>query len=329
MTCDDRYEMPTDTAKSKLLVSVHFYDPSGYTLNSGLENWGTKRDYETQNDFLKKMTKFTEQGYGVIIGEYGVQVQNGVIKDDIEIYTENILNNSDVYGYCPVLWDCSGMFDRTNLKIIKDEMATLFIEHSYKVQSTMTEADIIAAARTKMDEAYAAARPSAGVDENTAMAWLMYADSSWGACYSIGDTYSPDDKSGGIVATDVEVTGEGTYTVALDFTGTGNGYANSVAFSALGIANGETLYPGYVATVKEIKVNGQSYAMQGDSYTCSDDGKCTRVNIYNAWVGTPTSGRTESGDLTGVTPTLLDATTLGNVETISITFYYGPVSTGN
>ena len=29
-TCDDRFQMPKDTADSKLMVSVHYYDPWSY-----------------------------------------------------------------------------------------------------------------------------------------------------------------------------------------------------------------------------------------------------------------------------------------------------------
>ena len=29
-TCDDRFQMPKDTVDSKLMVSVHYYDPWSY-----------------------------------------------------------------------------------------------------------------------------------------------------------------------------------------------------------------------------------------------------------------------------------------------------------
>ncbi|WP_310604472.1 hypothetical protein [Anaerosporobacter sp.] len=215
------------------------------------------------------------------------------------------------------------MFDRGNLKIIDDGVAALYIEHSYAVQSTMSEEDVIAIATEKMETALAGAAEDTGVDENTAKAWIMYNSSDWSTMYSSGDTYNPSSKTDGILATDVEITGEGSYTVSLDFTGTRRGSANSVVFSALGIANGETLFPNYVATITEIKINGQTYTMQGKSYTSSDDGKCTRVNLYNEWVPVA-NGRTADGDLTGATPRLLDKDTLGDVETISITFNYAP-----
>ena len=72
-TCDERWQMPTDTAEDKLLLSVHYYDPwsyAGATTAAGATAWGTKGDYEYMDQQLKKMTKFTQQGVGIVIGEY-------------------------------------------------------------------------------------------------------------------------------------------------------------------------------------------------------------------------------------------------------------------
>jgi len=44
MTCDDRFKMPTDTADGKLLLSVHYYDPSNYCIFTSVEDWGSKQE---------------------------------------------------------------------------------------------------------------------------------------------------------------------------------------------------------------------------------------------------------------------------------------------
>ncbi|MBQ7756075.1 MAG: hypothetical protein IJ401_02095, partial [Oscillospiraceae bacterium] len=56
----------------------------------------------------------------------------------------------------------------------------------------------------------------------------------------------------------------------------------------------------------------------------SDDGKCTRVNLYNAWVPTvPEEARVADGDLTGCTPTPLDLNKYDDfINTITITFTF-------
>lgn len=121
----------------------------------------------------------------------------------------------------------------------------------------------------------------------------------------------------------MEITGEGTYTIGLDFTGMEAGSANGTGFSALAVSSGELLFPGYAVTIKEILINGKPYEWQGKPYTASDDGKCTRVNLYNGWVkDIPSEARTEDGNLTDATAFLLDNEKLGRIETLFITFDY-------
>lgn len=320
-TCDSRYKMPTDTANAKLMVSVHYYDPSGYCINSSLATWGTKQEYETMNETLAMMTKFTDAGYGVVIGEYGVLLEAAGLKENAADYTKNLLNICDIYGYCPVLWDCNNLYNRNDNTIIDMEMARLYTKHSLEIQSGKSKEDIAAQAQKEIDQDYADAPEGAGVADDVAMAWLMYNSSDWNIQYSVGDTYNPASMTEGLVATDVEVTGAGTYTVGLDFTGTSGGYANSVVFSAIAISNAELLYPGCYIEIKEVLVNGEPYELKGQPYTCSDDGKCTRVNLYNAWVSkVPDEARVREDNGQELTPCILDADTLGNVETISVTF---------
>ena len=60
-TCDERWQMPTDTAEGKLLVSVHYYDPwsyAGASTAAGATAWGTKADFEYMDQQLAKMTKW-------------------------------------------------------------------------------------------------------------------------------------------------------------------------------------------------------------------------------------------------------------------------------
>ena len=274
---------------------------------------------------LSMLQKFTEQGYGIIIGEYGVLEQQNGLRPDTVKYTESFLDLCDLYGYCPVLWDTNVTFNRRQGKILFDEVAQMYLDHSFAKQSEKTLEEIQEAAQADFAAALAEAPEAAGLDENTAMAWIMYTSSDWRIQYSVGDVYSPDSKTAGIVATDVEITGEGTYTVSLDSTGISGGYASGVTFSAVGIANGEILYPGYCIEIKEVLINGEPYKLTGRPYTSSDDKICTRVNLYNAWITAPPSdARTASGNAMYVSPCVLDAESLGNIETIEVTFDYVP-----
>lgn len=336
-TCDERFVMPTDTAESKLLVSVHFYDPWSYCGDGATGSWGIKADYEAINETLKKMTKFTDAGYGVVIGEYGVlPVDNTMLNNTVE-YHNNFLANCHLYNYASCLWDTSGFFNRNTLTCINSDLATLYRKNSFawKEGSEMTDEEIRAEAEATMAALIEAApekfrEDAIEVDANTAVAWIMWASNDWTHSYSIGDTYKPDEISADLKVVDAEITGEGTYTVSIDFTGTSMGYSNSTAFSAIGLYNGEILYPGYCMEIKEVLINGEPYELAGKYYTCSDDGKCTRINLYNGYIpdiageAEREEARRADGDLTDITPCLFDITdeTLKHIETLEITFDY-------
>ena len=324
MTCDDRFKMPEDTAESKLLLSVHYYTPWDYCGTESVDHWGSPRDYKEQNDLFEKLSKFTEQGYGVVIGEYAVMQKNGGIKPDTDKFYANLLDNCDLYDYCPVLWDCSNFYKRVTNTLADETLAELFSARRYENENKDTEtvkaeakARIEETARNASDEQMASIEfpPS----DDAAIAWIMYASSDYGVSYSVGDTYDPTSCTTGVKAQNAQITGEGTYTVSLDFSDCG--MAKGVSFSALGISNGEQLFPGYTYTVDEILINGEAYDMAGKGYTCSDDGKCTRVNLYNGWVNSvPDEARTADGDLTDCSAQIMQLTDGKRVKTISVTF---------
>jgi len=115
-TIDPLFKMPTDS-KNRQAVSVHYYDPFGFThidrdgdWTPYLATWGTQVDIDALNDEMDKMkTSFVDKGIPVIIGEYGfasklnegrgrtqAQVRNYTLKVAEAIYTRDM---------CPVLWD--------------------------------------------------------------------------------------------------------------------------------------------------------------------------------------------------------------------------------
>lgn len=330
-TCDDRFIMPADSAADKLLISVHYYTPWNYCGSTSTDHWGTQKDYEEQNSYFEKMNKFQAQGYGVVIGEYAVLPrEDGSLKNNICDFTNNLLDNCDYYGYCPMLWDCSNLFIRSELKFCDTDIADLYLNRSYASQSSLSADEIKVNAKNAMDQAHNTApeKFEKDIDLSTlddATAWIMFNSKDWSIGYSSGDVYNPNDKTDGIVSADTSITGAGTYTVSLDFTGTNTGYATGTAFLALGISNGELFYPDYIIDIKEIKINGEPYEIKAAPYTVSDDGKCTRVNFYNEWVSDiPSDARTTDKKLSDVSATLLDNDDLSEIRTIEITFDYKP-----
>lgn len=335
-TCDDRFQMPKDTADSKLMVSVHYYDPWSYCGASSAASatkWGKVSDYEYLDQQLAKMTKFTEAGYGVVIGEYGALPGSDGLKDNTLAYHTAFLDACTKYNLTNCLWDCSGLYKRVSQTFADDDILAMYQEKRQANEEGQNYADVQAAAAAEIAAAAAEApvtfqQDAVVVDDQTALAWIMWNDGSWALTHSVGDTYNADSISEGIVATNAVITGEGKYTVGLDFTGTAQGYSASVAFAAIGISNGEALYPNYLVNIKEVRINGEIYRLKGRAYTTSDDGLCTRVNLYNEWVtSVPKTARLPGGNLAGATPTPINRNdaVIAEIKTIEIDFEYVPM----
>ena len=336
-TCDDRFQMPKDTADSKLMVSVHYYDPWSYCGASSAASatkWGKVSDYEYLDQQLAKMTKFTEAGYGVVIGEYGALPSSDGLKDNTLAYHTAFLDACTKYNLTNCLWDCSGLYKRVSQTFADDDILAMYQEKRQANEEGQDYADVQAAAAAEIAAAAAEApvtfqTDAVVVDDQTALAWIMWNDGSWALTHSVGDTYNADSISEGLVATNAIITGEGKYTVGLDFTGTAQGYSASVAFAAIGISNGEALYPNYVINIKEVRINGEIYRLKGRAYTTSDNGVCTRVNLYNEWVtSVPKTARLPGGNLAGATPTPINRNdaVIAEIKTIEIDFEYVPMN---
>lgn len=336
-TCDDRFQMPKDTADSKLMVSVHYYDPWSYCGASSAASatkWGKVSDYEYLDQQLAKMTKFTEAGYGVVIGEYGALPCSDGLKDNTLAYHTAFLDACTKYNLTNCLWDCSGLYKRVSQTFADDDILAMYQEKRQANEEGQDYADVQAAAAAEIAAAAAEApvtfkQDAVVVDDQTALAWIMWNDGGWALTHSVGDTYNADSISEGLVATNAVITGEGKYTVGLDFTGTAQGYSASVAFAAIGISNGEALYPNYVINIKEVRINGEIYRLKGRAYTTSDDGVCTRVNLYNEWVtSVPKTARLPGGNLAGATPTPINRNDalIAEIKTIEIDFEYVPMN---
>jgi endoglucanase len=190
-------------------------------------------------------------------------------------------------------------------------------------RETKTVEEIKEAARASMAVALerAAERIETVLSADDAVAWIMFNSGTWDMEYSVGDNYRPERIATGIVATDVEITGEGTYTVALDFTGTSQGFADGIAFSAVGIMNGEILFPGWYMNITELLVNGEQAVYVGLPYTTNDNPVTTRVNLYNEWVNdVPPEARVFEGNIADASPTFLENYILTQIRTLSVTF---------
>lgn len=128
MTCDDRYKMPEDTDENKTAtkesISVHYYDPWEYcgdSQNAG--SWGTDAQKTAMEKALRRMTKFTDGGYGVIFGEYSVC---NPLQDNVTDYLYSFQKISAEYGFLPVLWDTGMYYDRSTCNFRYKDVAELY-----------------------------------------------------------------------------------------------------------------------------------------------------------------------------------------------------------
>jgi endoglucanase len=204
--------------------------------------------------------------------------------------------------------------------MLTSELTALFTSRCY-AEETAAGDGYLDSVKASMDEDEANAidmwEDVKEYEAGTPVAWIMW--NGGAGTYSVGDTYNPADNTEGITATDVVVDGPGEYTVSLDFAGGNTG----LTFAALAIADGEILYPGCIIDIKEITYDGNPVTLSGLAYTCSDDGICTRVNLYNEWVKDATSNETarlDKGTLSMASPCILDKTQINDVKNITITF---------
>lgn len=144
-TCDLRYKMPTDTIDSHLMVSIHYYSPATYCISNTPNNswgysasWGTEKDVETlQQELTQMRISFVNKGYPVIIGEYGVtdtkiSENNLVRKEGRDLFFRSVCEFALENNMCPILWDCSQVFDRRNLTMTNEAEKALYIEMNEK-----------------------------------------------------------------------------------------------------------------------------------------------------------------------------------------------------
>lgn len=156
------------------------------------------------------------------------------------------------------------------------------------------------------------------------MAGLAFAGGDWLAQnWFDGNTYASE-------MTNVVITGDGTYTVSAKAIATsvdeetGDEVAvegtTDIAFAALQVVNGETLFPGMVITIDSVKLDGVEVALSGTPYTSSDDAVTTRVNLFNEWVSTlPEDARTVDGLAADATATAVNKA-CGAWTEMSVTF---------
>lgn len=107
--------LPTDSA-NRLIVAVHFYDPSDYSLEDKYSEWGHNADSGKKCDwgdednvrkvFSSLQSKFIAAGTPVYIGEIGCVHRSTARAEAFrKYYLEYVCKAAKTYGMAPIFWD--------------------------------------------------------------------------------------------------------------------------------------------------------------------------------------------------------------------------------
>jgi endoglucanase len=149
------FTMPDDPVDNRLMVEVHYYDPFNFTLNenTSITQWGKNandpskvetwaNEAHADGQFQKMKAKFIDNGYAVILGEYGAiarlnlqsDAANAEYAEYRRYYMEYITKSAVDHGLIPFYWDNGftgdkgmGIFDRNTGGVIYPEIVRAII----------------------------------------------------------------------------------------------------------------------------------------------------------------------------------------------------------
>jgi len=135
LTVDAAFKMPNDSS-NRMMVSVHYYTPSTFTILEKDESWGKfaatwGTDAEVKvltNDFDKLKKRFVDNGVPVVIGEYATVLTNKD-KNSVHKFLFTCAQYATSLGLVPMLWDNGDFFDRRNLKFKDAEIGEFYKYH--------------------------------------------------------------------------------------------------------------------------------------------------------------------------------------------------------
>lgn len=133
--------LPRDSARDRLVVSVHYYQPIAFALQAKTSTWGIGSPHALEpgqeRDVLALMEQlhstWVARGVPVIVGEFGVVRQDGN-QAWRRYYLEFVTRAMHERGLVPFMWDngiglagpeCFGLFDRKRLRLFDDAVALL------------------------------------------------------------------------------------------------------------------------------------------------------------------------------------------------------------
>ncbi len=322
----NRYVMPTDieeNGKTKLFLSVHYYTPWDFCGDGGTGTY-TVGDQKATAKYFASLKKFSDEGYGIIIGECGICNPAGV-ESSVTQWLNDTFTEAQKISAVPVLWDTGAYFDRKAPAMCYKDIADFY----NTINGTSGDASMTAQSGGKPDPSASdnLHQPGAYIDQdlwNTKgiHAYLYFQTSTW----DYRNNYKPFSKAGKdktyeyiqasgkeapetAKANDVLLTKDGEYTVSID-----GAAISGTKYQMLGLAMDLLVesYPGVKITNTSITVDGKNIMQSPknpnpeaiDLYQKQDDKYYTFVAI-NTWDSEkentdekyPMSARNEKGKL--------------------------------
>lgn len=99
------FRLPEDSAQGRLLVSLHFYDPYRFAMDTGTPapEFGKREEYEIKTVLNRIHQRFTSQGIPVVLGEMGC-----LDKDNPQAryqWAKTTVSTAKEYGIPCIWWD--------------------------------------------------------------------------------------------------------------------------------------------------------------------------------------------------------------------------------
>lgn len=143
--------MPSDTATSRLMMEVHFYDPYDFTLNekSTVWQWGAgatdpaaaqawANEAYIDGQFQKMKAKFVDRGIPVILGEFGAirRTEYAGAEAYRQAWDGYVARSAWTHGLVPFYWDAgaardnhsTGLFDRATGAQVYPELIRALVD---------------------------------------------------------------------------------------------------------------------------------------------------------------------------------------------------------
>jgi endoglucanase len=152
----NHFVMPRDSAKRKLMVEVHYYDPYNFTINekTRIHAWGEAaegsekgwNEAHVDRQFRRLNAKFVAKGVGVVVGEYAVGRRFNLGKklnaerDRSRLHWSRYVTQSMVrHGLVPMFWDNgfkgntgTALFDRSTGRRVDPALIEVLVDPAYK-----------------------------------------------------------------------------------------------------------------------------------------------------------------------------------------------------